>query len=486
MQNPSPTPSTTQDDSGPLNFTVQQRLFFVVLVATMGALAYGYDTGIISGALPYMTLPASQGGLNLTPFTEGLVTSSLTFGSAVGAFLSGYVSDRFGRRITLRSLALLFVAGALGTTVAPNIEIMVVMRFILGIAVGGGSSTVPVFIAEIAGPKRRAPLVSRNELMIVSGQLLAYIVSASMSLLLHDPQMWRYMLALAMVPGALLFVGTFFVPASPHWMVAEGRFSEALRILRKLRENPRDIKKEMADMRQNAREARQGPSARELLKEKWIVRLLVMGCGMGIVLQFTGVNAFMYYTPIILKSTGLGTSASIAATIGNGVVSVLATFAGIKAISHFGRRPMLMTGLTIVIAMQLALGAVLVFMPNSMTQSLLALACILVFLFFMQMCISPVYWLLMAELFPMKLRGVLTGSAVSFQWICNAAVAFAFPPLLSLVGNNAFFIFAGINVASLVFVALVLPETRGKSLEQIETHMRERFGDKGEASASAA
>lgn len=482
MQNSS---QDSPDDGGALNFTVQQRLFFVVLVATMGALAYGYDTGIISGALPYMTLPAAQGGLNLTPFTEGLVTSSLTFGSAVGAFLSGYVSDRFGRRITLRSLALLFVAGAFGTTVAPDIEIMVVMRFILGIAVGGGSSTVPVFIAEIAGPKRRAPLVSRNELMIVSGQLLAYIVSAAMSLLLHDPKMWRYMLALAMVPGVLLFIGTFFVPASPHWMVAEGRLSEAMRIMRKLRENPREIKAEMKEMRENARMARQGPAARELLKEKWIVRLLLMGCGMGIVLQFTGVNVFMYYTPIILKSTGMGTSASIAATIGNGVVSVLATFAGIKAISHFGRRKMLMTGLCIVIAMQLALGAVLVFMPNSMTQSLLALACILVFLFFMQMCISPVYWLLMSELFPMQVRGVLTGSAVAFQWICNAAVAFAFPPLLSLVGNNAFFIFAAINVGSLIFVALVLPETRGKSLEQIEAHMRERFGDKRQETAPA-
>jgi len=483
MQNPAQSPP---EEGGSLNLTVKQRLFFVVLVATMGALAFGYDTGIISGALPYMTLPSSQGGLNLTPLTEGLVTSALTFGSALGAFMSGYASDRFGRRITLRSLSLIFVAGALGTTVAPNLETMVVMRFVLGIAVGGGSSTVPVFIAEIAGPKHRAPLVSRNELMIVSGQLMAYIVSAAMSLLLHDSGMWRYMLALAMVPGILLFVGTFFIPASPHWMVAEGRANEALRILRKLRENPREIKKEMAEMRQNARDARQGPAARELLKEKWVVRLLLMGCGMGIVAQFTGVNAFMYYTPVILKSTGLGTSASIAATIGNGLVSVIATFAGIKAISHFGRRPMLMTGLSIVIAMQLALGAVLVFMPHSMTQSLMALACILVFLFFMQMCISPVYWLLMSELFPMKLRGVLTGSAVAFQWICNATVAFAFPPLLSLVGNNAFFIFAAINVASLVFVALMLPETRGKSLDEIESHMREHFGEGDHETAASA
>ena len=467
----------SDDDSALSNLTVKQRIFFVVLVATMGALAFGYDTGIISGALPFMTLPPDQGGLDLTPFTEGLVTSSLIFGAALGAFLSGYFSDRFGRRITLRSLALIFVLGAIGTALAPNLHVMVAMRFLLGIAVGGGSSTVPVFIAEIAGPKRRAPLVSRNELMIVSGQLLAYVVSAVMSFTLNDPHLWRYMLAMAMIPGALLFIGTFFVPASPHWMVAEGRIKEASRILHKLRETPREVKKEMTEMRQHAKAARQGPSARELLQEKWILRLLLVGAGLGIVIQFTGVNAFMYYTPVILKTTGMGTNASIAATIGNGIVLVLATMVGIKAVGRFGRRTMLMTGLSVVIAMQLALGCVLLLMPQDMTQSIFALAAILVFLFFMQMCISPVYWLLMSELFPMKVRGVLTGAAVSFQWICNAAVAFAFPPLLSATGNGAFFIFAAINVGSLIFVITMLPETKGKSLEEIENEMRERFSE---------
>lgn len=471
------TPEQASGDS------VRQRLFFVVLVATMGSLAYGYDTGIISGALPFMTLPAAQGGLGLNPFTEGLVTSSLIFGAALGAFLSGYLSDRFGRRITLRSLALLFVLGALGTALAPTVNIMIVMRFLLGVAVGGGSSTVPVFIAEIAGPRKRAPLVSRNELMIVSGQLVAYIVSALMSYLLNDPHMWRYMLALAMVPGVLLFIGTFFVPASPHWLVAEGRVKDALRVLKTLREHPREVQKEMSDMKQQARESQQGPSTKELLKQKWVLRLVLTGAGMGFVLQFTGVNAFMYYTPIILKTTGMGTSASIAATIGNGIVSVLAAIAGIKGVSRFGRRPMLMTGLTIVICAQIALGCVLVFMPQDMTQSLLALGCILVFLFFMQMCISPVYWLLMSELFPMKVRGALTGTAVSFQWICNAIVAFAFPPMLAVAGNTTFFIFALINIGSLIFVAMALPETRGKSLEQIETAMRQRFGEQERAAA---
>ena len=452
----------------PTKDTVRQRIFIVVLVATMGALAFGYDTGIISGSLPFMSAAPSQGGLGLNSFTEGLVASSLIFGAAIGSFLSGFFSDRFGRRMTLRSLALLFIAGALGTAVAPTVFTMIAMRFVLGIAVGGGSST---------GPKRRAPLVSRNELMIVSGQLLAYVVSTIMSYTLHDPHIWRYMLALAMVPGILLFIGTFFVPASPHWLVSEGRFTEALKVLKKLRETPREVRKEMAEMRKQERLARKGPSVKALLKERWVIRVLLTGCGLGFVAQFTGVNAFMYYTPIILKTTGMGTNASIAATIGNGIVSVLATLVGIWAVSRFSRRHMLMTGLSIVILTQIALGLTLTLLPQNLTQSYLALACILVFLFFMQMCISPVYWLLMSELFPMKIRGALAGTAVCFQWICNATVAFAFPLLLSVIGNQTFFLFVLLNIGSFIFVFFMLPETRGKSLEEIENMMRSKYGE---------
>lgn len=466
---------------------VRQRIFFVVLVATMGALAFGYDTGVISGALPYMSASPAEGGLGLTSFTEGLVSSALIFGAALGSFLSGYFSDRFGRRLTLRSLSVLFVAGALGTALAPSVPVMVAMRFLLGIAVGGGSSTVPVFIAEIAGPKRRAPLVSRNELMIVSGQLVAYVASTLISYLLHDPHIWRYMLALATVPGLLLFIGTFFVPASPHWLVSEGRINEAKRILKTLRETPREVRKELAEMKKQEKASRQGPPVKELLREKWVIRLLLTGMGLGFVAQFTGVNAFMYYTPIILKTTGMGTNAAIAATIGNGVVSVLATFAGIWAVSRFGRRHLLITGLIFVILAQLSLGTVLTLLPQNLTQSYLALACILVFLFFMQMFVSPIYWLLMSELFPMQIRGVLTGTAVAFQWICNATVAFLFPLTLSMIGTYTFFIFVAINILSLLFVFFMLPETKGKSLEEIEIMMREKYGEtETEAKAETA
>ncbi|WP_346079757.1 sugar porter family MFS transporter [Gibbsiella dentisursi] len=475
----------SQTSETPRAVTVRQRIFFVVLVATMGALAFGYDTGIISGALPYMSSPTAEGGLGLTSFTEGLVASSLVFGAAIGSFLSGFFSDKFGRRITLRSLAVLFVVGSLGTALAPSVSTMVAMRFLLGIAVGGGSSTVPVFIAEIAGPKLRAPLVSRNELMIVTGQLVAYVVSALLSYLLHDGHLWRYMLAIAMVPGVLLFLGTFFVPVSPHWLVGEGRHEEAREVLHELRETPHEVQKELKQMRKQAKEAERGPDVMTLIREKWVLRLLVIGIGLGFALQFTGVNAFMYYTPIILKSTGLGTTAAITATIGNGVVSVIATIAGIWAVSRFSRRHMLITGFCFVIFAQLSLGAVLTLLSADLTQSFIALGCILIFLFFMQMFIAPVYWLLMSELFPMQLRGRLTGTAISLQWIFNALVAFSFPPLMAVAGSKTFFIFALINVGSLLFIMLMVPETRGKSLEEIETHMREKYGENNDKATQA-
>lgn len=472
---PSTTSTAAKPDQGGQAISPSRMIFISVLVATMGALAFGYDTGIIAGALPFMTLPVSEGGLGLTAFTEGLITSSLIVGAAFGSLASGYISDRFGRRVTLRLLSLLFIAGALATAIAPSIPVMIASRFLLGIAVGGGSATVPVFIAEIAGPKRRGRLVSRNELMIVSGQLLAYVLSALLAALLSSSHIWRYMLAIAMIPGILLLIGTFFVPPSPHWLAAKGRFDDAQEVLEKLRDSPEDARREVEEMKAQKENARKRPPIGELLRQSWVIKLLLIGIGLGFTAQFTGVNAFMYYTPIILKTTGMGTNAALTATIGNGVVSVIATLLGIWAIGRYGRRHLLMTGLVMVVMAQVALGCVLTFMPQNLTQSYAALACILLFLLFMQMCIAPVYWLLMSELFPAQVRGLLTGTAVSMQWLFNALVAFLFPMALAAIGNPTFFIFAVINVGSLLFVYFCLPETKGKSLEEIEKHMKKEL-----------
>jgi major inositol transporter-like SP family MFS transporter len=461
-----PTPPDTKES---------RFVFKVAIAATMGALAFGYDTGVISGALPFMSVPVAGGGLGLTPVTEGVVTSALVFGAAFGSLMAGTLADKYGRRTTLMGLALVFMLGVFGTTLAPSVAVMVAMRFVLGLAVGGASATVPVFIAEMAGPSRRARLVSQNELMIVGGQLIAYILNAALAHLSGSPHVWRTMLAIAAVPAILLGLGMLWVPASPRWLASKNRMKEARAVLQQIRSSEKQVELEMAEIVKlnNIDHEQAGWAA--VIGTPWIRKLLWIGIGLGFMAQFTGVNAFMYFTPIILQSTGLGTNAALTATIGNGVVALIATFIGIWLIGKHGRRPMLLTGLGAVIATQAALGAVLLFMPEGLVKSYAALACILFFLLFMQMLIAPVYWLLMSELFPMRLRGVLTGTAVACQWVFNGLVAPLFPVAMAQFGSATFFVFAAINVLSLVFVATCVPETRGKSLEGLEKFLEQKL-----------
>ncbi|EKU81816.1 sugar porter family MFS transporter [Massilia timonae] len=457
-----PTPPDTRES---------RFVFKVAIAATMGALAFGYDTGVISGALPFLGLAPAQGGLGLTPVTEGIVTSSLVFGAALGSLMAGTLSDKYGRRTTLMGLSLVFMIGVLGSVLAPSVAVLVAMRFILGMAVGGASSTVPVFIAEMAGPSRRARLVSQNELMIVTGQLAAYVLNALLAYLSDSPHVWRYMLAISAVPAVLLGLGMMLVPKSPRWLAGQGRMDEARAVLGQIRSSDKQIETEMAEMTRLNTIEREQAGCSAVLGTPWIRKLLWIGIGLGFTAQFTGINAFMYFTPIILTSTGLGTNAALIATIGNGVVSVIATLIGIWLIGKHGRRPMLMTGLGGVILTQAALGIVLTWFPDGLARSYAALACILCFLLCMQMLIAPVYWLLMSELFPMHVRGVLTGTAVACQWVFNALVALLFPIALAQFGSATFFVFAAINIASLAFVATCVPETRGKSLEGLERHL---------------
>ncbi|MCE2564066.1 sugar porter family MFS transporter [Komagataeibacter sp. FNDCF1] len=453
----------------------QKLVTKIVMVVTMGALAFGYDTGVIAGALPFMQLPAAQGGLGLTPLTEGLVTSALVLGAAVGSLLCGIVADRLGRRDSLMGLSAIFVIGALGTSQAPTVPVMVLMRAVLGFAVGGASALVPMFISEMAPPGRRGRLVSQNEMMIVTGQLIAYILSALLARFSGAPGIWRIMLLIAAVPACLLGLGLVFVPRSPRWLASRGRADEARHVLELIRSTDTQVHREMVEIRAQVNDDSEQMGWREALGETWIQRLLMVGIGLGFAAQFTGVNAFMYFTPIILRQTGLGTEAALIATIGAGVVAVCATFLGIWMIGRFARRFTLMGGLAGVICAHLGLGATLLLMGGAPSQSVVALGFILLALFFIQMMVSPLYWLLMSELFPMRARGILTGLSVAAQWVFNATVSFLFPVVLHWIGAFTFFAFAVINLMSLVFVARFLPETKGMSLEKLEQYLEDHF-----------
>lgn len=456
----------------------------ITAVATLGALLFGYDTGVISGALPFMELSPEQGGLGLTPLTEGLVTSSLVFGAAFGAFFVGRLSDWQGRRRTILVLAVVFFAGALGTALAPTTAVMIVFRLVLGFAVGGASATVPMFIAELAPAGRRGQLVTHNELMIVTGQLLAYTSNAVIAHVWPGEHAWRYMLGVATIPAVLLFLGMLFVPESPRWYASKHRFDEALAVLRRIR-HAHEARAEFAEIKERAeRAATEEEGSWADLRTPWIRKLVVIGVIFGVAVQLTGVNSIMYFAPTILKSTGLGTEASLTATIANGAVSVTAVLIGIYLLGRAGRRPMIITGQAGITLSLLLLGGCFL-LPESTYRSYVVLAFMLVFLFFMQSMIATVYWLLIAEIFPIRLRGFAMGVAIFAQWISNATVALTFPLLISALGGNTFFILAIVNIATLVFLVKYLPETRGRTLESLEKKFRRDYAGAQERSQGA-
>lgn len=435
-------------------------------IATLGGFLFGYDTGVINGALPYM-----QDDLGLTPFTEGLITSSLLFGAAFGAVGAGQLADRLGRRRLLLILAVVFMLGAAGTAAAPGVGIMVLARVVLGLAVGGASAVVPMFLAELAPAARRGQLVTRDQLMIVSGQLAAFVCNAVIGNVWgEEGNVWRWMLLVATLPAIALWIGMHFVPESPRWLGSKGRYAQMLAALQKIRSA------EEAQAEYNEIKGLAGTTRTGRLKdfaEPWLLRVLLIGMGLSIVQQITGVNAIIYYGTQILADAGFGTEAALTANIANGVVSVAAALIGIWLLGKVARRPMLITGLLGTTTTLALIGAASILMPEGTARGFTVLSLTVLFLAFQQGAVSPVTWLMLAEIFPLRVRGLGIGLSVFVQWMANFAVGFSFPMLMAALGiSNTFFIFVGLGICAVLFVRRFMPETRGLSLEELELKLR--------------
>jgi major inositol transporter-like SP family MFS transporter len=443
----------------------------ITVISTLGGLLFGYDTGVISGALLYM-----REDLNLTAFTEAAVVSSLLFpGAAFGALLGGKLADVLGRKGSLMVCAGLFLVGALGCATAPNVEIMVAARIILGFGVGAAATICPVYLAEMAPAHRRGRMVTINELMIVTGQMLAFMMNAALDRLIQDPNVWRWMLGVAAVPAVLLFLGMLFLPDSPRWYAVKGRLADTKRVLG-LTRPPQEADAEYEVIAEHAsRDVAEdkGAALADLRSYAWMRRTLWVGCGLAVVQQATGINTVNYYAPTILEATGLGVSAALVATIAVGVTSVVMTIVGIYLLGHMNRRPLLITGFAGVAGSQLALSLSFL-LPQSTAVSYLILAAMVIFVAFVQCFIGIGVWLLLSEIFPMTIRGFAMGIAVFVLWTTNAIISFAFPPLVESVGATATFgIFVLINICSTWFVWRFVPETRGRTLEELEDDFRE-------------
>lgn len=450
----------------------------IAFIATLGGLLFGYDTGVIAGALLFM-----KHDLHLTSLTTGMVTSFLILGSAIGAICAGRVADRFGRKKVILVMAVIFMCGSLGCALAPNVVLMILFRFILGLAVGGAAAIVPIYIAEIVPANRRWQFVTLQELMIVSGQLIAYTSNAAINEVWGGETTWRWMLGVACVPAVILWVGMLFLPDTPRWYAMHGRYREARDVLERTRHSGR-VEKEMSEIRKSMDSKSQKNARRQKTISVWMKRLVALGIGIAMLQQLSGVNTIMFYAPTMLQATGLGTNASLLATIANGVISVIMTFVGILLLSRFGRRPLLLVGQIGCTCSLLAIGLVTWLMPEAVhgqpdvLRSYLVLGGMLIFLSFQQGALSPVTWLLLSEIFPMRIRGMANGISVFAMQMTNFSIAFMFPILLESFGlTTCFFAFAVIGVAGGIFALIFAPETQGKTLEQIEIHFKKHLQD---------
>jgi major inositol transporter-like SP family MFS transporter len=452
---------------------VSRRLRAITLIATFGGLLFGYDTGVINGALPYMSKD-----LGLNSVTEGMVTSSLLLGAALGAVAGGRLSDARGRRRTILALAVVFFVGALGATLAPTTAVMIVARFVLGLAVGGASVTVPVYLAEISPAERRGALVTRNELMIVSGQLLAFTSNAIIANVGGESGgIWRWMLVIATVPAVVLWFGMLVMPESPRWLASRTRFGEALEVLKQVRSAQR-AEAELAEVSALALKEEQEKLGgwQDMKATPWLRKLMFVGFGIGIVQQISGVNTIMYYGTQILSDAGFASDTALTANIANGVISVLATFVGIWLLGRVNRRPMLMTGQIGTTFALLFIGVFTLVLPAGDGRAYAVLAMTVTFLAFQQGAISPVTWLMLSEIFPMRMRGFGMGVAGVVLWLTNFVIGLVFPSLVSGIGiAGTFFLFVVAGIFSLTFVKLYVPETKGRTLETLEAELRARF-----------
>lgn len=446
----------------------ERHLRLIASISTLGGLLFGVDTGVINGAIGYMASPKE---LNLTASNEGLVTSGITLGAAFGAVVAGRLSDKIGRKRLLKYLSVLFFVFTLACATAPNAGLLIVFRILLGLAVGGASVIVPTYLAEISTPDIRGKLVTQNELMIVSGQLLAFVVNAFLGNAFgHISSIWRYMIGFGMIPAAALFLGMMFIPESPRWLVMVGKKDRALKALSGIRNTQDECSKEITQIQDALdQEAEIKQATFKDLATPWIRRLVLIGIGLGVMQQFIGINIMMYYGTTILQQSGFSHDAALIANIFNGVVSTVATIIGMSFMNRVNRRKMLMTGIigtTVSLALISLVSATL---AQSKLLPIMVILCTMLFLGFFQGFISPLVWLLLSEIFPQNLRGLGMGISTFFLWFSNFLVGYFFPVLISGVGMTyTFLIFVGFNILSFIFAYKYAPETRGKSLERIQ------------------
>ena len=438
-----------------------RRLLGVALIAAIGGFLFGYDTGVIGGALLFM-----QKDLGLkTSGQKEMTVAILLLGAVAGAALSGWLADRISRRRTKIISGSVYVIGAFACAFSQSYWQILASRFWLGLAVGTASFVAPMYIAELVPPRIRGGVVSFNQLMITTGILLAYIADWGFAGFSNN---WRWMFGVAAVPGAALAIGMYFMPFSPRWLVEKGREDDAREVLGRYRDDEHEVDDEIAEIKDVAEKEF---SLRELLA-KGVRRMLIVGVALAIFQQIVGINTVIYYAPTILKFAGQHNTGALTQSVFIGCTNVFFTIVAILLLDKLGRRFFLISGTATLTAALVGLG---IFFESKAVQSAvpwLALACLLIYIMGFAVGLGPVFWLMISEIFPIQMRGPAMAVCTMFNWGLNFAISYTFLTLTgAITKQGTFWLYAFFGVCALVFFATLVPETKDRSLEEIQADL---------------
>lgn len=455
---------TTTPNSQNINMSYVYR---ITIVVAFGGLLFGYDTAVIAGAIGFIKTK-----FELSDMYTGWAASSAIWGCIAGAAVGGFLSDKYGRKKILVATAVLFAISAIGSAVPNTLTEFVIARFIGGVGVGAASMLVPMYISEIAPAEKRGMLVSLYQLAIVLGiniiYFVNYFITSSGTETWHVEMGWRYMLASEAIPALVFFVMLFFVPESPRWLIGKGKDKEAQDILEKLN-GLNEAKSVHQEIKETLDEEKGTLSE---LFAPGLRTAMIIGVFLALFSQITGINAIIYYAPEIFKSVGFGTDSAMLQTVIIGLTNVIFTFVAIKFIDKLGRRTLLLWG---VAGMAICLGGIGAMFYLDLSSGPWLLVFIIGFLASFASSLGPIPWVLMSEIFPTKSRGRAMSITVQTVWIGVVLITQFFPVLLGSVGGAfTFWLFMVNAVLLFIFTYKMIPETKGKTLEEIEQSWRKR------------
>jgi MFS transporter, SP family, galactose:H+ symporter len=436
-------------------------VYLATAVSALGGMLFGYDTGVISGAILFI-----KKDFALSAGPEEIVVSSVLVGCLLGALAGGTLADRLGRRRLLIITAIVFAVGAAGAALAPDMAWLVAARIAAGIAIGTASFVAPLYISEIAPAKIRGKLVSVNQVALTSGIVISYFVDYAFA----GSQAWRWMFALALIPAAAFGIGLLFVPNSPRWLAARGHMDQALAVLKRIRA-PEHVEGELSQIRESM--AQQKASWSELLSP--LLRpAMIVGVGLAVADQVTGINTVIYYSPTIFKFAGLSSApVAILASLGVGIVNVALTVVAMRLIDRVGRRPLLLVSLGGMVLSLFVLGLAFSLPQLSGILGWVAVVSLMIYVGSFAVGLGPVFWLILSEIYPLRIRGRAMSVGTAANWAANLFVALSFLTLTQVLGKSStFWVYAVVSIGAWVFAFFLVPETKGRTLEQIEAHWR--------------